>query len=229
MKLLFVPGSGAGREAWACQTEYFADSEAIILPGHPDGEPCSSVDEYVEWLRSYIHRQKYRDVVLAGHSIGGAIAQLYGLKYGNEIKALVLIGTGARLRVLPALLDSLRRMIGDAEAWRKFLEDGLSPAASQVERAAVEARMKIGPAVMLNDLLCCDKFDIMSRVHEIKLPTLLICGTEDEMTPVKYTRYLADRIEGSIQVIIEGATHMVPRERPAEVNQAIERFLATLG
>lgn len=229
MKLLFLPGSGAGKEVWAYQTEYFANSEAIVLPGHPEGKPCSSIDEYVEWLRSYIRQRGYQDVVLAGHSVGGAIAQLYGLDYGDELKALVLIGTGARLRVLPALLASLEQMIGDENAWRKFLEGALSATASAVERAVVESRMKIGPAVMLSDLLCCDKFDIMDRVHEIKLPTLLICGTEDEMTPVKYTKYLADKIEGSIQVIVEGATHMVAMEKPAEVNQAIERFLATLS
>ena len=78
MKLLFIPGSGSGKETWLCQTEYFADSEAIALPGHPEGKPCSSVDEYVEWLRAYIRQQHYQDVVLVGHSLGGAIAQLYG-------------------------------------------------------------------------------------------------------------------------------------------------------
>jgi len=229
VKLLFIPGSGAGQEVWAYQTEYFPDSEAIALPGHPEGEPCSSVDEYVTWLRTYIHQQGYQDVVLAGHSLGGAIAQLYGLKYGDELKALVLIGSGARLRVMPALLESLRQMTGDDKAWRKFLGDGLSPAASEVERTAVEARMEIGPAVMLSDMLCCDKFDIMDRISEIKLPTLLICGSRDEMTPVKYTQYLAGKIEGSVQVTIEGATHAVALEKPAEVNQAIEGFLATLS
>ena len=82
---------------------------------------------------------------------------------------------------------------------------------------------------MLNDLLCCDEFDIMDRVHTIKLPTLVICGSQDEMTPVKYTRYLAGKIDGAIEVIIDGATHAVAREKPKEVNQAIESFLARLN
>ena len=54
MKLLFIPGSGSGKEAWVYQTKYFTGSEAIALPGHPEGEPRSSVDEYVDWLRAYI-------------------------------------------------------------------------------------------------------------------------------------------------------------------------------
>ena len=229
MKLLFIPGSGSAKGEWVYQTEYFTDSEAIALPGHSEGRPCSSVDEYVEWLRAYIHQQGYQDVVLVGHSLGGAIVQFYGLKYGDEVKALVLIGTGARLRVLPATLRALEEMITDEVAWRKWLENEYSLIAPEVRQALLEERMRIGPAVTLNDYLCCDKFDVMVQVHAIKLPTLVICGSEDEMTPVKYTKYLADKIEGATQVIVDGATHWVHLEKPREVNRAIEEFLGRLS
>jgi pimeloyl-ACP methyl ester carboxylesterase len=230
MKLLFIPGSGAGKEVWIYQTGYFANSEGIALPGHPDGEPCTSIDGYVEWLRGYIHQKGYKDVVLAGHSLGGAIAQLYGLKYGDELKALILLGTGARLRVRPDILESVKSMIGNESAWRKYLEDSHSSwPDSGVAKIELEARMKIGPAVLLNDFLCCDKFDIMDKVQNIKLPTMVLCGTEDVMTPVKYARYLADRVAGSTTVIIDGGTHTIFIEKPKEVNQAIEKFLASLS
>ena len=81
---------------------------------------------------------------------------------------------------------------------------------------------------MLNDLLCCDKFDVMNEVHNIKLPTLALCGSEDEMTPVKYTRYLAERIWGARQVIVQRAGHFVFIEKAKEVNQIIEEFLGSL-
>ena len=229
MKLLFIPGSGSPKEVWRYQTDYFPDSEAIALPGHPEGEPCTSIEEYVEWLRGYIHQQGYQDVVLVGHSLGGAIAQLYGLKYPDELKALVLIGTGARLRVRPDILKSVKSMIGNDNAWREYLETGSTLSDSEMKNAVIKARMRIGPAVLLNDFLCCDKFDIMEEVQNIKLPTLVLCGTEDVMTPVKYTKYLADRIEGATQVIIDGATHGVSTERPQEINQVIERFLTGLS
>jgi len=229
MKLLFIPGSGGGKEAWISQTEYFDDAEAIALPGHPDGEACSSIDEYAEWLHDYIHQQGYQDVVLIGHSLGGAIAQVYGLKYGDEVKALVLSGTGGRLRVRPDILEGLKGMIGDDAAWRKYLEDSYSSADPKFREVAMESRMKIGPAVTLNDFQCCDKFDIMDQVQNIKVPSLVLCGSEDVMTPAKYASYLTNNIEGAKEVIIDGGTHSAMREKPKEYNQAIENFLAGLS
>ena len=229
MKLLFIAGSGGGKEEWIYQTEYFANSEAISLPGHPEGKTYSSIDDHVEWLRGYIHQHGYVDVVLAGHSFGSAIAQLYGLKYSQEVMALVLIGAGARMRVLPAFLRAVEGMITDETGWRRFLEVTYGRVDPEIRRVAMAARMRIGPAVMLNDLLCCDKFDIMDRVHTIKLPTLVICGRQDDMTPVKYSQYLTDKIGGATQVIIEGAGHLVFLEKPAGVNQALERFLGGLS
>jgi len=229
VKLLFIPGSGSGREAWLYQTEYFANSEAIAFPGHPEGDPCSNVEEYVEWLRDYIHRQQYQDVILVGHSLGGAIAQLYGMKYGDEVKALVLVGTGARLKVLPALLAAFKGMITDGAAWTKYVEEHYSRVDSEVRQVVIEAGIQIGPAVALNDFICCDKFDIMDKVHTIKLPTLVICGNGDGLTPVKYAHYLTNKIEAAREVIIDGAGHLVFLEKPEEVNQAIAQFLRSLG
>jgi len=169
------------------------------------------------------------DIVIYGHSLGGAIAQLYGLKYSNEIRALVLIATGAKLKVPAARLAAYKEMISDRAAWRKYVEGIYNRIAPEVGQTAIEARIRIGPEVILNDFLCCDRFDILDMVHTIKLPTLVICGSQDEMTPVKFARYLSDKINGAALVIIEGASHWVFMEKPKEVNQAIEAFIAGLG
>lgn len=50
MKLIFIHGSGGFKESWKHQTDYFKDSEALNLPGHPDGETLETIDECVEWL-----------------------------------------------------------------------------------------------------------------------------------------------------------------------------------
>ena len=229
MKLLFIPGAACGRKAWLCQTPYFAGSDVVSLPGHPEGKPCSSIAGYAAWLRGYIKEQQYQDVILAGHSMGGAVAQRYALDYGGEVKALILIATGARLRIRPELFETARGMVSGRLAWRDYLEEHHSTAVPEVRQAIIEERMRIGPAVMLNDFLACDRFDIMEEVQAIRLPTLVICGLEDELTPVKYAHYLVSQIEGAREVIVPGAAHWVLTEKPKEVNQAIASFLAELA
>jgi pimeloyl-ACP methyl ester carboxylesterase len=228
MKLIFIHGSGGCKEVWHYQISHFLEADAVALPGHPCGKPCTSVDSYVEWLRGYIHDIGYMDVVLAGHSLGGAIAQLYALKYPEELRGLILIGSGARLRVSAMYL----RMLEQAKSNRSVLEDFFHASYEFIKpelRDILQRKaLDCDPTVFLNDMLCCDRFDIMDRVHQIKLPTLAICGSGDIMTPPKYTAYLASKIERAKYVIIEGGTHMVFAEQPELINQAIENFLNSL-
>jgi pimeloyl-ACP methyl ester carboxylesterase len=92
----------------------------------------------------------------------------------------------------------------------------------------VRRASEVGPAVELNDLLACDKFDIKDQVHKIQLPTQVVCGSQDVMTPVKYADYLASEIQGAREEIIPDANHFVQLEKYQQVNAQIERFLAGL-
>ena len=228
MRLILIHGSGGCKESWHYQTKHFAEAEAIDLPGHPDGEPRTSVDGYVDWLRGYIKERGHSDVVLAGHSLGSGIAQLYALRYPEDLKGIILIGGGARLRVHPMYLEMLEKARSEPSMLEGFFEMAWGLIDPELIEVLKRRALENGPAVFLNDMLCCDKFDVMDRVHEIKLPTLALCGSEDVMTPPKYSTYLADKIEGARAVIIDGGTHMVFAEKPDEVNQAIEDFVSIL-
>jgi pimeloyl-ACP methyl ester carboxylesterase len=228
MKLIFIHGSGGCKEVWHYQTRHFIEADAIALPGHPCGEPCTSVDSYVEWLRGYIRDAGYTDLVLAGHSLGGAIAQLYALKHPEDLMGLILIGSGARLRVSTMYLRILEQAKSNPSILEDFFHKSYEFINPELRDVLQRKSLEGDPAVSLNDMLCCNRFDIMDRLHEIKLPTLVICGSDDIMTPPKYTEYLAGRIKGARYVIIEGGTHMVFAEQPEVVNEAIEDFLNSL-
>lgn len=80
------------------------------------------------------------------------------------------------------------------------------------------------PLIYLNDLKSCDRFDIRDNLHRISKPTLIICGSEDSLTPVKYSRFLEENLPQSRLEIINGAGHMVMLEKPEAVNRAIINF-----
>jgi pimeloyl-ACP methyl ester carboxylesterase len=228
MKLIFLHGSGGCRESWHHQVRFFAEADAVDLPGHPEGEPCTSIDAYVEWLRDYIQERDYRNVVLVGHSLGGAIAFLYALRYPEDLEAIISVGSGARLRVHPMYLEGLEKAIRKPELFEEFQATGrelIEPGLAEVLR---RRGIENGPAVTLNDLRACDEFDIMNRLGEIGVPTLAICGSDDIMTPPKYSHRLVEKIPGARAVIIQGGTHMVFAEKPGEVNAAIDEFLQGL-
>lgn len=231
MSIIFVHGSGACGDIWRHQTAYFSDSHAVDLPGHPHRQAFKSVDECVDWLRLYLKRNGCKDVVLAGHSFGGAIALMYALKSPQELKGIIIIGSGARLRVHPRffLTPCEEAVKGDPHKWHEMIEEMYRSTRADYRREMIEKQKAIGPAVMLNDFLCCDKFDIMDRIHEIKLPALIICGESDVMTPVKFADYLGAKIANSRVVIVPGAGHFVFAEKPEVVNKAIEDFLKEIS
>lgn len=225
MTIVFVHGSGACGDLWRYQTDYFPDSDAVNLPGHPRGQPLRSVEECVEWLRKYIKRRGFKDVVLAGHSFGGAIALMYALKYPRDLKGIIIIGSGARLRVHPMFVTPCEEAIkGHPHKWHEMIEEWYRRTPADYKRRVTEKQKAVGPAVMLNDFLACDKFDIMDRIHKIKLPALIICGESDYMTPVKYARYLGAKMASSRAVVVPGTGHCVFAEKPEAVNKAIEDF-----
>jgi pimeloyl-ACP methyl ester carboxylesterase len=84
---------------------------------------------------------------------------------------------------------------------------------------------KPASSMLYRDLAACNVFDCMARLQEIHLPTLIICGTEDRLTPVKYSQYLHEHIAGSTLRLVADAGHYVMREQPHVVNQAIEEWL----
>lgn len=227
MQLVFIHGSGGCAEAWQYQTDAFKNSDAINLPGHPEGQLIDSIDGYAEWLHGYIDEKGYEDVVLVGHSLGGGIVLLFALLYPEKLKAIVTVGSGARLRVHPMFLELLEKAVDNPSIYEQSILPNplIEPEFDQLVK---KRRLENGPAAALNDMRACDNFDIMERLGEISVPLLAICGSEDDMTPPKYTQYMVDKMPKAKMTIIPGGTHWVLAEKPTEVNKAIADFLTTL-
>jgi pimeloyl-ACP methyl ester carboxylesterase len=68
----------------------------------------------------------------------------------------------------------------------------------------------------------------MDQLGQINLPTQVLCGSEDVMTPVKYADYLTKHMQNAQKTVIEGGTHFVQMEQYKKVNEEIEHFMASL-
>jgi pimeloyl-ACP methyl ester carboxylesterase len=69
----------------------------------------------------------------------------------------------------------------------------------------------------------------MASIHEVRLPTWIIVGEDDRLTPVKFSRYLHETIEGSRLAVVPQAGHLVMMERPEEFNRLLAEFLTELN
>lgn len=225
--LVLVHGAGAVGQIWQNQLLAFPQALAPDLPGHPAGPSLSTIRDLAAWVLAFLAQQGLERCVLGGYSVGGAVALEAALAAPDRLRGLLLIGTGARLRVRREFFDLLAANF-DA-AVEELLHWWFSPSASPrvVDRARTALRM-VSPAVVHDDLWAADRFDAMARVGSISLPTLVVCGEEDRMTPVKYSEYLHGQIAGSSLVVIPRAGHMVVLEQPRAINEAIAAFLRSI-
>ncbi|MCX7857473.1 MAG: alpha/beta hydrolase [Deltaproteobacteria bacterium] len=228
-RILFIHGSGWNTNLWKEQKEYlksFAEVILIDLPGHGKsfGKACDSVDEYRKAIEKVILEHGFKKCFVAGHSLGGAIALSLALHTPELLKGLIIVGSGARLKVLPQILTGLKK---DKEETIKFITSlGFSPRANiALINENIEEMLKCPQEVIYKDFSSCNNFDVMTDIKKIETPTLIICGLDDKLTPPKYAHYLHKEIRGSLLVLIEDAGHMVMLEKPKEVNRAIENFV----
>lgn len=227
--VVLIHGAGGSHVHWPAALRRLpgATVYALDLPGHghSEGEGRQSIGGYRDVVRAFLEAAGLERAILVGHSMGGAIALEVALRYPRRLAGLVLVGSGARLRVAPALLQGLREDYPRAvENLVQWLFAGSAP--EQTRRAARRQLLEANPGVVLGDFLACDAFDVMAELPRVETPTLVVCGTEDRMTPLKYSEYLAAHIPGARLEAIPGGGHMVMLEQPEPVARAVAAFLA---
>jgi pimeloyl-ACP methyl ester carboxylesterase len=230
LALVLLHGAGGTRLNWPPELRRLADGTVytLDLPGHgrSEGRGRDTIQGYAEVPIAFLDAIDVERAIVAGHSMGGAIAQTLALDYPDRMAGLVLVATGARLRVAPAILDQIHTDFEEAIdvitrlAWSQEAD----PAMIKLGRQALAETC---PDVLFGDFAACDHFDVMERLHDIDIPTLIISGTADLLTPLKYAHFLTEHIADARLEIIEGAGHMVMLERPAEVAKAVGGFLKT--
>lgn len=236
--LVLVHGAGGTHLHWPADLRRLngATVYTLDLPGHgrTGGQGYETIEGYAGVVAAFLDTVGVEQTILVGHSMGGAIVMTLALATPSTgpstssghapVGGLVLIATGARLRVAPTILEGIRTDFEDtAELITRFAWSTEAP--PRLIKLGRKGLLKTGPDVLLGDFRACDRFDAMGRLGELRIPTLVLAGSADQLTPVKYARFLAERIPNAHLAVIQGAGHMVMMERPAEVAKAVQDFL----
>ena len=228
--MVLVHGAGENHLIWPASLRRIdgVTIYALDLPGHgkSGGQGCASIADYTAVLLGFLETLGVKCAVIAGHSMGGAIAQQFALSHPTRVMGLILVATGARLRVAPVILDGiLTNPDATLDLVTRYAWGPNAP--EQMVQLGRAQMAEVNPHVVANDYAACNAFDVMDRLGQIAAPTLALGGTADQMTPPKYVAFLAEKIRGSRLVMIEGAGHMVMLEQPDLVAGYVDQFLAT--
>jgi pimeloyl-ACP methyl ester carboxylesterase len=226
--VLLIHGAGENHLIWPAGLRRLPEAViyAIDLPGHGKsaGRGYSTIEEYTDWIVSFMEATRLDRAILIGHSMGGAIAQLCGLKHPGRVSGLVLVASSARLRVAPQLLQLAESDFSAAvDLVSQWVWGPLTPA--EIKQLGKQQLLKIRPEILLDDYRACDAFDVRDHLHEITAPVLIIAGEADQMTPLKHAAFLAEQLPHARWVAVPQAGHMVMLEAAEIVTRAVEEFV----
>lgn len=226
--LLLIHGAGGTHLDWSPQLRRLPHTAVytLDLPGHGRSAPPSatSITGYADTIMAFINQLERKQLFLAGHSMGGAIVQNIGLNPPSAVAGLILVGSGARLRVADAILNQI---LNDFDsALDTIIQYAWSPE-TPPEMVALGRQMlaKNTPQLLYRDYTACNQFDMIGQLDQIHLPTLVISGTADRLTPPKYGRYLAEHIPQATLTTITNGSHMMALEKADAVAAAVTTFI----
>jgi pimeloyl-ACP methyl ester carboxylesterase len=232
--VVLLHGAGGNHLSWPAEVRRIPGYRvyAVDLPGHgkSGGRGMQSVGAYAQSVIDWLEQVKLHSVIFVGHSMGSAIALTLALDYTDHVLGLALIGSGARLRVNPELIDqassptTYQNAIEQVVAW-SFSPQMPASLTDQVARRMAETR----PSVLHGDFLACDAYERTDDIARVNCPTLIMVGAEDRMTPLRHSQYLANTIPGSILKVVDKGGHMLQLEQPKLVANTLADFLCDIS
>jgi len=230
--VLLLHGAGGDHLSWPADIRRLPEARvlALDLPGHgkSGGPGRQSVEAYVQALKEFLDRTDTGRAFLVGHCLGGALALATAVLHPDRVTGLALLSTGARLPVASLILENAANPSTFSLALKALQEASLGPAASPALREANAQRLRaIRQTLLYGDLLACDRFDLTSSVGTIRAPTLVLCGTEDRLTPPHLSESLSRRIPAAALQTIDGAGHLLPLEQPVRLAKLLKMFVGS--
>jgi len=241
--VVLVTGYGADLFAWALQVPelsqnhsvYTVDNRGVGSTDKPDGP--YTIKMMADDLAGLFKAADIEKAHLVGHSMGGMISQQFALDHPELLRSLTLASTtcrvprGADLMLLlwTDILEKLgnEAFVNNVIGWC-FTFDYVE---KQYDALMMMRQMMLNhlddqpllPGPFRSQCAAATSFDLADRIGNIKVPTMVLVGKEDILTPPKFSEEIANRIPGAFLNIIEGG-HAYNQEVPSAFNDALLKF-----
>lgn len=238
--LVMLHGSGQNHLSWILQSRHFAHHGHNVLvpdfPGHglSDGVPLETIEDMASWLIELLDSLGVKTACLVGHSQGCLVSIEAAARYPDRITHLVLIAGAMAIPVNEVLLDMSEQAL--EKAITMLTSFGHGPDAHKYDHSLPghsfigfgERLMAVNNRDALKaDFTACNTYSNgADAAASIRQPTLCLLAQKDRNTPLKFGKKMAEAINDCTLEIIKNAGHMLPVERPLEVNAAMRAFFA---
>ena len=239
--IIFVHGFPFDHFMWDAQINelsknYFCVTYDIRGLGESTvGDGQVTMESFVDDLETLIDELMLDKPILCSLSMGGYISLRAIERIQNKFSGLILCDTKSEA---DDNAGKLKRAVaikqinnGDFENFieafvRNCFAERFVKEKSAEYRMVVDRSKKNDPLSVKGCLLAmAGRTDTTDSLSKINLPTLVICGSEDKLSPPNVMKPMSEKIPNSKFVLIEGAGHMTPIENPQEVISAIKEFL----
>jgi 3-oxoadipate enol-lactonase len=234
--IVFLHGVGSDKSVWAHQLEHFGARRraiAVDYPGYGESDPAepgTTRDDYATAVLAVMDALGIDRAHVCGLSLGGVIAMAIHHAAPERCASLILADTFAVHPDGPAIYE---RSVAASEQMSELAAARtpvlLAPGASEdLHQEVRETMARIDPEAFRIGAEAVWLADQRDRVAAIQVPTLVLVGDQDTVTPPELSRDLADMIDGAELHILAGAGHLANIERPNDFNRLVEEFLAPL-
>ena len=243
--IIFLHGFPFDKSMWAKQLDFFATTNRVIaidirgFGKSTDESTPLSIDLFSDDLMLFMNQMKISKAIICGLSMGGFIALNAQARFPDRFEAIILCDTQCIADTIEVKLNryktideiALNGTLNFNEAFIKkvFCKNSFTNKQEIVTqlRSVVMANPE---QIIINGLKAlAERSETCSTLPEINIPTLIICGREDEVTPLEQSEFLHTSIKASVLHIIDNAGHVSNIEQPEEFNNEISKFLLAVG